>query len=66
MVNALDNSIEEWIKEIEENVKKNKKIHRTNLKETEINNYAQSSLIEMTPQLKELLKLVEPTSLIYR
>ena len=30
----IDTSVEEWIKEIEENVRKNKKIHRTNLKET--------------------------------
>ena len=29
----IDNSVEEWIKEIEENVRKNKKIHRANRKE---------------------------------
>lgn len=62
----IDNSVEEWIKEIEDNVKRNKKIHRVNLKETEEYNYAQSSVIEMTPELKQLLKLAEPTALIYR
>lgn len=62
----IDNSIEEWIKEIEENVRKNKKVHRVNLKETEEYNYAQSTVIEITPELKELLRLAEPTALMYR
>ena len=62
----IDNSVEEWIKEIEENVKKNKKMHRADRKETDINNYVQGSLIEKTPELKELLKLAEPTALMYR
>lgn len=62
----IDNSIEEWIKEIEENVKKNKKVHRVDKKEIEEYKYAQSTLIEITPELKELLKLAEPTALIYR
>lgn len=61
----IDNSVEEWIKEIEENVRINKKVHRVNLKETEENKYAQAT-IEMTPELHELLKLAEPTALIYR
>lgn len=30
----IDNSVEEWIKAIEENVKKNNKQHRANRKET--------------------------------
>ncbi len=62
----IDNSVEEWIREIEENVRKNKKVHRVNLKETEEYNYAQSTVIEMTPELKQLIKLAEPTALIYR
>ncbi len=62
----IDNSVEEWIKEIEENVKKNKKMNRADRILTEEYNYAQAKLIEKTPQLKELLKLLEPTALIYR
>lgn len=62
----IDNSIEEWIKEIEENVKKNKRMHRADRKETEEYNFAQSKIIEYTPELKELLKLAEPTALMYR
>jgi len=62
----IDNSVEEWIKEIEENVKKNKKLHRVNLKETEEYNYAQGAVIEKSPELKMLLKLAEPTALMYR
>lgn len=62
----IDNSVEEWIAEIEENVRRNKKMHRANRKETEEYNYAQGSLVEDIPQLKELLKLLEPTALIYR
>lgn len=62
----IDNTVETWIQEIEENVKKNKKVHRVNLKETEEYNYTQSTLIEKTPELKELLKLAEPTALMYR
>lgn len=61
----IDNSVEEWIKEIEETVRKNRKVHRVNLKETEENNYVQAT-IEMTPELKQLLKLAEPTALMYR
>ena len=41
-------------------------MHRANRKETEEYNYAQGSLVEDIPQLKELLKLLEPTVLIYR
>lgn len=62
----IDNSIEEYIKEIEENVKKNKKIHRANRKETEEYNYNKGSVIELSPEFKELLKLAEPTALMYR
>ena len=62
----IDNSIEEYIKEIEENVLKNKKIHRTNLIETEENKYAQAKIIEYTPKIKELVKIAEPTALMYR
>lgn len=62
----IDNSVEEWINEIEENVKKNKKIHRADRKETEEYNYAQGTIIELSPELKEVLKLAQPTELIYR
>ncbi len=61
----IDNSVEDWIREIEENVTKNKKLHRVNLKETEENKYVQAT-IAITPELKQLLKLVEPTALMYR
>lgn len=62
----IDNSVEEWIKEIEENVKKNKKMHRADRKETDLYNYAQSTVVEKTPEIKQLLRLLEPTALIYR
>lgn len=62
----IDNSVEEYIKEIEENVKRNKKIHRADRKEIEEYKYFEKSLVEMTPELKEILKLAEPTSLMYR
>lgn len=62
----VNNFVEEWIKEIEENVKKNKKMNRADRKLTEEYNYTQGKIIEKTPQLKELLKLLEPTALIYR
>ena len=62
----IDNSVEEWIKDIEEHVRRNKKLHRVNLKEIEEYKYAQSTVIEMTPELKQLLKLAEPTALMYR
>lgn len=62
----INNEVENWIKEIESNVKANKKIHRVNLLETEENNYAQAKIIEYSPELKELLKLAEPTALMYR
>lgn len=62
----IDNSVEEWINEIEENVRKNKKSHRANSKLTEENHFAQAKMLEYTPELKELLKLAEPTALMYR
>ena len=62
----IDNSVEEWIEEIEKNVKANKKMHRADRKETEEYKYAQSTVIEMNPKLKEILKLAEPTALMYR
>ena len=63
---SIDNSIEEWIKQIEENVKMNKKNCRADRKMTEENKYTQARIIEYSPELKELLKLSEPTALIYR
>lgn len=62
----IDDFVENWIKEIEENVRRNKKIHRVNLKETEEDTYARGTVIGITPELQELLKLAEPTALIYR
>ena len=59
-------STEQLIKEIEENVRKNKKMHRADRKEIEEYNYAQSTVVEKTPELKQLLRLLEPTELIYR
>lgn len=62
----IDNSVEEYIQEIEKNVLANKKLHRTDLIETDEYKYAQAKIVEYNPQLKELLKLAEPTALIYR
>lgn len=63
---AVDNSIEEWIKEIEENVRKNKKIHRVNLKETEEYKVNQGKILGLPKEYQEMLKLAEPTALMYR
>lgn len=62
----IDNSIEEWIEEIERKVKENKRMHRADRKETEEYKYMQSKVIEINPELKEVLKLAEPTALMYR
>lgn len=62
----IDNSIEEWIKEIEENVKANRKMHRADRKETEEYTYNKGTIITINPQLENLIKLAEPTALIYR
>lgn len=62
----IDDSVENWIKEIEENVRKNRIRNQSNRKEIEINNYAHSTVIKDLPQVKELVKLLEPTALIYR
>lgn len=62
----IDNSVEEWINEIEENVKRNKRMHRADRKEIEEYTYSQGTIIEELPELKQLLKLAEPTSLMYR
>ena len=62
----IDNSIEEWIKEIEENVNKNKKVHRANRKEIEEYNYNKGTVMELTQEVKEILRFLEPTALIYR
>lgn len=62
----IDNSVEEWIKEIEENVKENRKMHRADRKETEEYTYNKGTIITINPQLENLIKLAEPTALIYR
>lgn len=58
----IDTSVEEWIKEIEENVRKNKKIHRTNLKETEENNNIKNVIVK-SKFMKEIIKLKEFTEM---
>lgn len=62
----IDNSVEEWIMAIEEQVKENKKIHRADRKELEEYRYMQGSITEKIPELKAILKYAEPTALIYR
>lgn len=62
----IDNSIEEYIKEIEEIVKQNKKVHRANRKEVEEYRYNKGTVINELPELQNILKLAEPTSLMYR
>lgn len=62
----IDNSVEEWIKEIEENVRKNKRYNRSDRVLTEEYNFAQAKLLEYTTKLKEILRLAEPTELMYR
>ncbi len=54
----IDNSVEEWIKEIEENVRKNKKNHRANRKETEKNNTTMNVIIK-SKFMKEIMKMRE-------
>lgn len=51
----IDNSVEEWINEIEENVKKNKKIHRANRKNTEENDNIKNVIINAR-FMKEIMK----------
>lgn len=62
----IDNSVEEWIKEIEENVIKNKKIHRANLKEIEEYRYNNGTILKDIPELKELLKYSNFNNIVYR
>lgn len=62
----IDNSIEEWINEIEENVNKNKQMHRVDRKETEEYNANRGTVVGISKEFEEILKLAEPTALIYR
>lgn len=62
----IDNSIQEWIEEIEKNVKANKRINRANRVLTEEKHFAQATITKELPEVKELIKLAEPTALIYR
>lgn len=62
----IDNSVEEWIKEIEDNVNKNKKMHRSDRKEIEEYTYNKGNIIEKIPEVKQILKFAECTSLMYR
>jgi len=52
----IDTSVEEWIKEIEENVKANKKMNRADRKLTEENNISEKILIG-TKFMKDIMKL---------
>ena len=52
----IDTSVEDWIKEIEENVKANKKINRADKILTEENNISNKVLIE-SKFMKEIMKL---------
>ena len=52
----IDTSIEDWIKEIEENVKVNKKMNRADKKITKENNISNKVLIE-SKFMKEIMKL---------
>lgn len=65
----IDNSVEEWIAEIEKNVNANKRMNRADRVLTEENNYLQASIIKDLPEVQKinkLLKLAEPTALMYR
>ena len=53
----IDTSVEEWIKEIEENVKKNKQ-HRANRKETKENKPIENVIVK-SKFMKEIMKLKE-------
>ena len=53
----IDTSVEDWIKEIEDNVKKNKQ-HRANRKETEENNNIRNVIIN-TKFMKDIMKMKE-------
>ena len=52
----IDTRVEDWIKEIEENVKRSNKIHRTNLKETEENKNIKNVIVNAN-FMKEIMKL---------
>ena len=54
----IDSSVEDWIKEIEENVKANKKMNRADKVLTEENNISQKILIG-TKIMKDIMKLRE-------
>ena len=54
----IDTSVEDWIKEIEENVKANKKMNRADKKLTEENNISNKILIG-TEFMKDIMKLRE-------
>ncbi|MBQ2938015.1 MAG: hypothetical protein IJE05_03945, partial [Clostridia bacterium] len=53
----VDTSIDDWIKEIEENVKRNKQ-HRVNRKEKEENNNIKNVIIN-SKFMKEIMKMRE-------
>ena len=53
----IDTSVEDWIKEIEENVKRNKQ-HRANRKETEENKNIKNVIIN-SKFMKEIIKMKE-------
>ena len=53
----IDTSVEDWIREIEENVKANKQ-HRANRKETEENKEIKNVIVN-SKFMKEIMKLKE-------
>ena len=62
----INNSVGEWIKEIEENVKKNKKVHRSDRKEIEEYRYNKGILAKNIPEVERIIKFAEVSSLMYR
>lgn len=58
----IDTNVENWIKEIEENVKRNTKMHRVNLRETEEKNNTKNVIVN-TNFMKEIMKLKKFTEM---
>ena len=52
----IDNSVEEWINEIEENVRKHKKMHRANRKETEESNNTMKVIVK-SKFMKDIIRM---------
>lgn len=63
---AVNNDIENWINEIENNIKANKETHRANEKVTNVYDCLNGIVIKENEQLKNIVKMLEPTALMYR